>query len=94
MISATPTERSADTTENGTAQQHYRDLIAAVRLIATIQKEVDREEDLGCLPSPAWKLLRNATNYLLKQAQAVLRGDEVDLGDSLPVRQNGASSGG
>ena len=81
-------------TEAGTAQQHCRDLIAAVRLIATIQKEVDREEDLGCLPSLAWKLLRNATNYLPKQAQAVLRGDEVDLGDSLPVRQNGASSGG
>ena len=81
-------------TETGTAQQHYRDLIAAVRLIATIQKEVDSAEDLGCLPCPAWKLLRNATNYLLKQAQAVLRGDEVDLGDSLPVRQNGASSEG
>ena len=81
-------------TETGTAQQHYRVLIAAVGLIGTIRKEVYRAEDLGCLPSPAWKLLRNATNHLLKQAQAVLRGDEVDLGDSLPVRQNGASSGG
>ena len=53
-------------TEAGTAQQHYRDLIAAGRLIATIQKEVDREEDLSCLPYPAWKLLRNATNHLRK----------------------------
>ena len=81
-------------TETGTAQQHYRDLIAAVRLVGTIQKEVDREENLGCLPSAAWKLFRNATNYLLKQAQAVLRGEDVDLGDFLPVRQNGASSAG
>jgi hypothetical protein len=94
LISATPIERGADNTETGTAQQHYRDLIAAVRLIATIQKEVDREENLGCLPSPAWKLLRSVTNYLLKRAQAVLRGEEVDRGESLPVRQNGASSGG
>jgi hypothetical protein len=50
LISATSIERNADMTEAGTAQQHYRDLIAAVRLIATIQKEVDREEGLGCLP--------------------------------------------
>ena len=49
-------------TETGTAQQHYRDLSAAVGLIGTIRKEVDRAEDLGCLPSPAWKMLRNATN--------------------------------
>jgi hypothetical protein len=94
LISATPIERGADMTETGTAQQHYRDLIAAVRLIATMQKEIDREENLGCLPSPAWKLLRNATNYLLKQAQAVLRGYDADVGDPLPARQNGASSGG
>jgi hypothetical protein len=80
--------------ELGSEQQNYRDLIAAVRLTTTIKEDVDREEGLGCLPSPAWRLLRNATNYLLKQAQAVLRGEEVDLRDSLPVRQNGASSGG
>jgi hypothetical protein len=94
LLSATLIERSADVTETGTAQQHYRDLIAAVRLIATIHKEVDREEDLGCLPSPAWKMLRNATNYLLKEAHAVLRGDKADVRQPLLVRQNGASSGG
>ncbi len=86
MLSATATEVSSETREINTAQQHYRDLIAAVRLITTIQKEVDREEALGCLPSPAWRLLKNATNHLLKQAQAVLRGDED------PSRRNGASS--
>ena len=74
-------------TETGTAQQHYRDLIAAVRLVGTIQTEVDREEDLGCLPSAAWKLFRNATNYLLKQAQAVLRGDDADVGRPLPAAE-------
>ena len=81
-------------TETGTAQQHYRNLIAAVGLIGTIRKEVDRAEDLGCLPSPAWKMLRNATNCLLKEAHAVLRGDKADVGEPLLVRQNGASSGG
>lgn len=73
--------------ETGTAQQHYRDPIAAVGLIGTIRKEVDRAEDFGCLPSPAWKLLRNATNHLLKQAQAVLRGDEADVGRPLPAAE-------
>ena len=81
-------------TETGTAQQHYRDLIAAVGLIGTIRKEVDRAEDPGCLPSHASKMLRNATNYLLKEAHAVLRGDKADVGEPLLLRHNGASSGG
>ncbi len=88
MLSATSIEVSSVTRETDSAQRHYRDLIAAVRLITTIQKEVDQEEGLGCLPSPAWRLLKNATQHLLKQAQAVLRGDED------PSRWNGASSGG
>jgi len=85
MLSATSIEVSSVTGETDSAQQHYRDLIAAVRLITTIQKEVDREENLGCLPSPAWRLLKNATSHLLKQAQAVLHGDD-------PSHRNGSSS--
>ncbi len=47
LLSASATEVSSETREINTAQQHYRDLIAAVRLITTIQKEVDREEALA-----------------------------------------------
>jgi hypothetical protein len=54
----------------------YRGIIDAVRLIAKTSQQIWCEEDLGFL-SPARRMLINAEEYLLKQAEAVLRGEEL-----------------
>ncbi len=60
-------------TENALA---YRCIIDAVRLINRNKQQVHEEEALGSSISPAWRLLHNAANRLLKQAHVLLRGDE------------------
>jgi hypothetical protein len=52
----------------------YRSIIDAVRLIDQTKRQLNDEEGLGPIPSPAWRLLSNAEEYLLKQANVVLRG--------------------
>jgi hypothetical protein len=55
----------------------YRSIIDAVRLIGKTRRQLHDEEDLGFTLSPAWRLLNSAEAYLLKQANGVLRGEEL-----------------
>ena len=74
MSSAAITAKeSPGETENALA---YRFIIDALRLINRNRQQVHEEEALGFLISPAWRLLHNAANHLLKQAHLLLRGDE------------------
>ena len=54
----------------------YKYIIDAVRLINKNKQQVQNEEALGFLISPAWRVLDNAADHLLKQAHLLLRGDE------------------
>lgn len=63
---------SSGETENAL---RYRCIIDAVRLINRNMQQVHNEEDLGLSVSPAWRLLNNAANHLLKQAHTLLRGE-------------------
>jgi hypothetical protein len=54
----------------------YRCIIDAIRLINRNKKQVHRDEDLGMALSPAWRLLDNAAEHLLKQAHTLLRGGD------------------
>jgi hypothetical protein len=51
----------------------YRCIIDAVRLINRNKQQVHEEEGLGFPISPAWRLLHNAADHLLKQAHVLLR---------------------
>jgi hypothetical protein len=55
----------------------YRGIIDAVRLIAKTRQQIWGEENLGFTLSPARRMLSNAEDYLLKLADAVLRGEEL-----------------
>jgi hypothetical protein len=55
----------------------YRSIIEAVRLIEKHKHEIHNDEDLGFTVSPAWRLLNNAARHLLKEANAVLRGEDL-----------------
>jgi hypothetical protein len=55
----------------------YRSSIDAVRLIEKHKHEIHNDENLGFTVSPAWRLLSNAARHLLKEADAVLRGEEL-----------------
>jgi hypothetical protein len=73
MSPAASTARdSSGETENAL---RYRCIIDAVRLINKNKQQVHEEEALGMSVSPAWRLLNNAANHLLKQAHTLLRGD-------------------
>jgi hypothetical protein len=54
----------------------YRSVIDAVRVIGTSMRQLREEEALGFTVSPAWRLLSHAEDYLLRQANAVLRGEQ------------------
>ena len=54
----------------------YKCIIDAVRLINKNKQQVQSEEALGFLISPAWRVLDNAADHLLKQANALLREEE------------------
>jgi hypothetical protein len=56
----------------------YKYIIDAVRLINKNKQQVQNEEALGFLISPAWRVLDNAADHLLKQAHALLRGEEQE----------------
>jgi hypothetical protein len=64
---------SSRETENA---MRYRSIIDAVRLINRNKQQVHRDEDLGLLLSPAWRLLDNAAGHLLKEAHTLLRGED------------------
>ena len=53
----------------------YRSIIHAVRMINKNKQQIQNEEELGFTISPAWRLLDDAARHLLKQADAVLRGE-------------------
>jgi hypothetical protein len=55
----------------------YRSIIDAVRIIEKHKCEIHGDEDLGFMVSPAWRLLNNAAKHLLKEADAVVRGEEL-----------------
>lgn len=73
MSSAATVRTGSDDTENAL---RYRCIIEAVRLINRNKQQVHNEEDLGFSVSPAWRLLNNAANHLLKQAHTLLSGEE------------------
>jgi hypothetical protein len=74
MSSAASTARETSVeTENAL---RYRCIIDAVRLVNKNKQLVHEEEALGMSVSPAWRLLNNAANHLLKQAHTLLRGEE------------------
>jgi hypothetical protein len=54
----------------------YRSIIDAVRLINRSKQQVHRDEDLGIMVSPTWRLLDNAAGHLLKEAHTLLRGED------------------
>lgn len=56
----------------------YKCIIDAVRLINKNKRQVHDEEALGFSVSPAWRVLDNAANHLLKQAHTMLRGEEQE----------------
>lgn len=76
VSSGTAIASKSNSGETDNARQ-YRSLVEAVRLINRSRELVDKEEDLGFAASPAWRLLHNAGNHLLKQANAILRGEGV-----------------
>jgi hypothetical protein len=67
-------DQGLEQTENA---MRYRGIIDAVRLIGKTRQKLYDEEDLGFTLSPARRMLSNAEHYLLKQADAVLRGEEL-----------------
>ena len=60
--------------ENGVL---YRSIIDAMRIIEKHKREIHNHEDLGFMVSAAWRLLNNAATHLLKEAEAVLRGEAL-----------------
>ena len=71
---ATATKPIPDEMENAV---RYRSIIDAVRIIEKHKHEIHNDEDLGFTVSPAWRLLNNAARHLLKEADAVLRGEAL-----------------
>lgn len=67
-------EPRTDESENAL---QYRSIVGAVRIINKNKRQISDEENLGFTISPAWRLLDNAARHLLKQADAVLRGQQL-----------------
>lgn len=53
---------------------YYKDLIDAVRILATANREISLEDGPSIM-SPAWKINQHAIWYLEKQADFELRGE-------------------
>ncbi len=56
--------------------EEYTSLLWAAKILGNARREV-AHDDGPCVISPAWALLGHAQSYILKQADALLRGDEL-----------------
>ena len=56
--------------------EEYTSLVRAARILGNARREV-AHDDGPCVISPAWTLLGHAQAYILKQAEALLRGDDL-----------------